>query len=325
MTCITNVPRSHRVGISAPGQFEPGSPLTIIRALAVVSNSHTWTPEYAEDDSQRGNPWLSSEGVVYNRGQGSGPLTLRPRADDFRFILPLLLGGAFSGNEIEPAIICNFFRLQADKSVAVFDHRDAKTNSWTLSSSSGQPVLQLEWNIESCKYVRTNAGTFTSGLDLSIQQPFVHTASTVTIDGDVYKVDDVSISGNNNLLTDIFFNSQTRTDLAMGNQVFQFTHTSPFNVSADLALLDLGASSVSGQVVYTAAGGSLTLTIDFPALHAPVAVPITPAGNTPVRYEGIQWTARTVGTGAGLEKPIKFTLDDDATTTTTTSTTTTGP
>jgi len=313
MTCITNVPRSHRVGISAPGAFEADPVLTITRALAVVSNSHTWTPEFAEDDSQRGNPWLSSEGVVYNRGQGSGSITMRPRADDFRALLPLLIGGTFSTNEIEPAIICNFFRIQADKSIAVFNHFDCKTNNWTISSSSGQPVLQLEWNIESCKFSRANAGTFTSGLSLSVQQPFVHTASTVTIDGDVYKVDDVSITGNNNLVTDIFFNSPTRTDLAMGNQTFQFTHTSPFDKSADLALLDLGASSVTGQVVYTAAGGLLTLTIDFPALHAPVPVPITPAGNTPVRYEGIQWTARTTGTGNSVVKPIKFTLDDDAT------------
>lgn len=318
MTCITNVPRSHRVGISAPGNFENDPALVIARALAVVSNSHTWTPEFVEDDAQRGNPWLSSEGVIYNRGQGSGAISLRPRANDFRSILPLLIGGTFSGDVIEPAIICNFFRVQADKSIAVFNHFDCKTNTWTISSSSGQPVLSLEWNIESCKYSRTAAGTFTSGLELSVQQPFVHTASTVTIDGTVYKVDDVSITGNNNLATDIFFNSQTRTDLAMGNQTFQFTHTSPFDKTADLDLLDLGASSVVGQVVYTAAGGALTLTIDFPALHAPVPVPITPAGNTPVRYEGIQWTARTTGAGAGLVKPIKFTLDDDPATPTTT-------
>jgi hypothetical protein len=313
MTCITNVPRSHRVGISAPGAFNPGSPLAITRALAVVSNSHTWTPEFVEDDGQRGTPWLSKEGVIYNRGQGSGSLVTRPRADDLRAILPLLIGGTWSTDVLEPDIMCNFFRLTSDKSIAVFDHRDCKTNTWTLSSSSGQPVLQLEWNIESCNFLRTAAGSFTAGLNLSLQQPFVHTLSTITINSVVYQVDDVSITGNNNLLTDIFFNSQTRTDLAMGNQTFQFTHTSPFDKTADLALLDLGATSVAAKVEYTAAGGLLKLTIDFPALHAPVPVPITPAGNSPVRYEGIQWTARTSGTGGSLLKPIKFTLDDDPT------------
>lgn len=310
MTCITNVPRSHRIGISAGGVFEAGTPLTIIRALATVSNGHVWTPEFVEDDGQRGTPWLSSEGVVYNRGSGSGSVVIRPRADELRTILPLLIGGTFDVNVLEPGIICDFFRLQSDKSVAVFDHRDAKTNNWTLSSSSGSPILQLDWGIESCKMVRTAAGSFTAGLSLSVMQPFVHTASTITIGGVVYKVDDVSIAGNNNLLTDVFYNSQTRTDLAMGNQVFTFTHTSPFDVSADLALLDLAATSVTGQIVYTAQAGALSLTIDFPALHAPVAVPSTPSGNSPVRYEGIQWTARTTGTGAGLVKPIKFTLDD---------------
>ena len=311
MACITNMPHSHRVGISASGAFEAVTPLTIVRALAIVSNSHVWTPEYVEDDGQRGNPWLSSSGVVYNRGVGSGPIVIRPRADELRHILPLLMGGTWDDDVLEPGVICDFFRMQHDKSIAVFDYRDCKTNSWTLTSSSSQPILQLEWNIESCKMSRTNAGTFTSGLDLSVQQPFVHTSSTLVIDGTTYVCDDVSIAGNNNLLTDIFYNKTTRTDLAMGSQGFTFTHTLPFDKAGDLDLLDLGATSVAASIIYTANSGAFSLKFDFPALHAPVPVPVTPAGNSPVRYEGIQWTARTtVDEADEVIKPIKVTLVD---------------
>jgi hypothetical protein len=313
MACITNMPRTHYIGVSAGGDFEADPVLDITKKLAIVSNSHVWTPEFVEDDSHRGTIWTPSEGVVYNRGMGSGPVVLRPRANDFRTLLPLLIGGTFSTNTITPGIICNFFRMMADKSVAVLDHKDCKTNSWTLSSSSGSPILQLEWNIESCKFSIENAGSFTSGLDFSVMPPFVHSKSTVTIGGVEYKVDDVSISGSNNLGTDIFYNSQTRTDLSPGNQTFTFTHSSPFDVDADIALLELGATSVTGSVVYTAgATNNLSLTISFPALHAPVVTPITAAGNTPTRYEGIQWTARTTGTGGSLAKPIQFVLDDTA-------------
>lgn len=312
MTCKTNMARTHRIGISAPGAFQPVTPLPIVRQLPFISNGHTWTPEFAEDEGFRGNPWRNKEGVVYVRGAGSGPIVLVPRADDMRTILPLLVGGTFATNVLEPAIICDFFRVQMDKFVATFDALDCKTNTWTLSSSSGSPVLQLEWNFESCGHLRSAAGTFTSGLSLSLLQPFVHTASTLTINGIVYKVDDVQIAGNNNLVTDLNYNSQTRTDLPMGMQEFTLTTTNPFDVSADLAILDLGlaSASVSGSILYTAQGGDLSLLIEFPALHAPVPTPIVAAGNTPVRYEGIQWTARTSGTGGSLVKPIKFTLDD---------------
>jgi hypothetical protein len=310
MTCITNMPRTHRVGISAPGAFEPVLPLTIIRALAPVSNSHVWTPEFAEDDGHRGNPWASKEGLVYVRGAGSGPLVLKPRVNELRNILPLLIGGTFAANVLEPAIICDFFRVECDKSISTYDFRDCKTNSWTMSSSSGSPILQLDWNFESGKMVRTAAGTFTAGLDLSLLPPLVHTTCVLTINGNVYKVDDVQVAGSNNLATDIFYNSQTRTDLAMGNQQFTLTTTNPFDVAGDVAIQDLGlaSASVAASLVYTS--GTTSLTIEFPALHAPVVTPITPAGNTAVRYEGIQWTARTSGAGVGLVKPIKFTLDD---------------
>jgi hypothetical protein len=311
MACITNMPRTHYIGVSGAGEFEADPLLTISRRLAIVSNSHVWTPEFIEDDSHRGTIWSPSEGVVYNRGMGSGSVVLRPRANDFSTLIPLLIGGTASSGVYEPGIICDFFRMMAFKSINTFDHQDCKTNSWTLSSSSGSPILQLEWNIESCKFA--SGASFPSNLDFSVMPPFVHSKSTIEIGGVEYKVDDVSITGNNNLGTDIFFNSQTRTDLSPGNQVFTFTHSSPFDTEDDLALLDLGATSVTGSVLYTAgATNNLSLLIEFPALHAPVVTPITPAGNTPTRYEGITWTARTTGTGSSLVKPIKFTLDATA-------------
>lgn len=319
--CITNMPRNHRVGISAGGAFEANPALTIVRQLAFLSNNHVWQREFVEDEGHRGNPWLSSEGVVFDKGRGTGPLTLNPRADDLTAIFPLLIGGEWADGVLEPEVICKFFRMMIDKKIATFDHRDCKTASWSLTSSTGSPILQLEWNIESCKMSRLAAGTFQGGLDLSMIQPFVHSQATVTIDDVEYKVDDVTVNGENNLDGDIFYNSQTRTDLAQGNQVFQFTHTSPFDKAADLAFLDLGATSVSGKVEYIAHGGAIKLTIEFPALHSPVDVPISPAGNTPARYEGIQWTARTVGAGGSLEKPIKITLDDDPETNVPTTTT----
>ena len=309
--CITNTPRTHKVGISAAAAF--GANPAITRQLLIESMNHQWTPEYAEDEGNNGTPWRASEGVRLAAERGSGAITLVPRADDLRFILPLLVGGTFAGsppNELEPEFLCDFFSLQVDQKLIVSNFRGAKTANWSLTSSRSQPLLTLEWGIESSTHQRGAAGSFTGGLNFSTLPPFVHTSSTITIDGRVYAVDDVSIAGNNNLDLELFYNSVTRTDLPPGDQIITFTHTSPFDVAADGGLLDLGATSVAAQVLYTAAGGDLSLTIDFPALHAPVSTPVTPQGNTPVRYNGLQWTARSKGTGGTYEKPVKFTLDD---------------
>jgi hypothetical protein len=309
MACITNTPQQHKLAISAPHVFEVTPDATMIHAFPFLSNNHVWTPEFIEDEGNRGNPFLASEGVMYSRGSGSGAVTMIPRADDLRVILPLLLGGAFTINEIEPALNCNFFSMQAYKGISVFNHRDCKTNTFSFNSSSGSPLLTLEWNIESSKFVTAAEGSFTAGLDLSLMQPFVHSQSTVTIDAREYKVDDVSFAGNNELNTDLFYNSVTRTDMPTGRMRYTFTHTSPFDVAADVALMERGTLSAAATVVYTS--GTTSMTIEFPALQSPIPSPITPAGtNTPVRLEGIQWEARSKGAGGTFETPLKITLDD---------------
>lgn len=305
--CITNVPRKHKIAVSNGAAY--GDAKAMVLALPVLQNAHQWIPEFVEDEGNRGTVWRASEGVVENRAFGTGNVSLIPRADDFTTLLPLLFGGTWATNVFTPEPLCDFFDMEAEKVVAVFEHNDCKTQSASLSSSSGSPLLSLDWAIESCNYVQKAAGTFDGALTFSAFQPFVHSTATVTIGGTTFQVDDVSIGVQNSLMTDLFYNSNRRTDIPQGEQIITFTHSSPFDTTADLALLNYGDSSVTAQVVYTANGGNLSLQFDFVALHAPVPTPITPAGNTPVRYNGITWRARTTGSGAGLTEPFTVTLD----------------
>jgi hypothetical protein len=313
--CITNVPRKHKIAVSAGGAFAASTPKTMLRAFPVLQNNHVWTPEFVEDEGNRGSVWRASEGVVKNRESGSGNLSLIPRADDFTTLLPLLFGGTWATNLFTPEPLCDFFDFHAEKNVAVFQHRNCKTSQASLSSSTGSPLLSLDWGIESCNYERLAAGSFDDSLVFSEFQPFVHAGSTVTIDGTVYNVDDCQIAVNNSLVTDLFYNNTNRIDVPQGEQIITFTHSSPFDTAADLGLLDIGqaADSVAASVRYEAQGGALSLQFDFPALHAPVVTPVTPAGNTPVRYNGIQWRARTVGQVANGDYQEPFTVTLDAT------------
>lgn len=315
-TCITNIPRTHRFGVSALGNYTTTTNAAIVPANVYghLSNSHQWTPVFSQDEQHNGTPFYASEGVVYEAGSGSGSVSLTPRADDYRTILPLLLGNTFEADDIEPSVdgYCQFFHMASYKEITVFNHFNCKTSNWSLSSSRSQSRLQLEWGIESCQFLTTAASDFPTltASPVSTLSPFVHTSSTLTIGGTEYRVDDVSITGNNNIDGESqFYNSTERGDLPSGMQEYALTFSFPFDTAADVALLANGLGMAEATFVYTAPGG-LSLTIYFPALHPVFVSPNTPAGNAPVRHEGIVWTARSEGTGGSYQSPIKFTLDD---------------
>jgi hypothetical protein len=305
--CITNVPRKHKIAVSAGHAYDATTAVTL--ALPVLQNNHQWIPEFVEDEGNRGNIWRASEGVVYSRGMGTGNVSLIPRGDDINTLFPLIFGGDVAGT---PGALCEFFTMRADKNVTTFEHQNCKTQSASFSSSSGSPILSMDWAIESCNYADVGADAIPSALTFSELKPFVHSRATVTIDGDTYQVDDVTISVQNSLGTDLFYNSPVRTDLYQGEQIITFTHSSPFDSAADLDLLVQGQSdtSVSATVQYVTGSGASTSTMtwNFVALHAPVPTPITPGGNTPVRYNGITWRARTIGSGGSLQPPFTMTI-----------------
>ena len=113
---------------------------------------------------------------------------------------------------------------------------------------------------------------------------------------------------NNNLRKERYYNCDTRIGLPPGDQTIQITCTFPFDSpTRDVALLQMGANSISAQVVYTAMAGALTLTFDFPAVHAPIPTPTTPTAENDVVLDGVVWTARSPIIG---DEPVIITLDD---------------
>ena len=134
-----------------------------------------------------------------------------------------------------------------------------------MSASDSSPLLRLENNVEAASRRLTDAvgGTVQPTLALSTEQPFVFCNATLTIGGTTFRMKEVTISGDNQLDTEGYFNSCDRVEIPSTFQTFTLSHSVPFDDANALGLLNTSANAV-GQVVFTS--GVYTMTIDFPSL-----------------------------------------------------------
>lgn len=301
--CTANTSRQSLYAFSTAGST------TLSKQVACRSFGLKSDTTYAKDDGANGTLWSRDEDYVVDKTSVGGTVDMAVRPSDLRWILPLITGGTFSGNDIKPAPSCPFFRSgRYDRKLdKVFTYVDCVTSRAVLSSNDGSNgLLGLSWDILCSQRTRGAAGTWPVGLTLATQQPFVHRQSVVTIDGTAKRVKNSSIAFDNQLMTDEFYNSQYRGDFPQDGQLITFSHESPFDDSSDENLLDL-VTSVSASVVYTS--GALSLTFTFPALRAIPSEPGIGGRGTRVT-NSITWEAAVKSSGSPSDAPVLITLDD---------------
>jgi hypothetical protein len=300
--CVTNVGRGHRLAVTA---LNAALPATKILLFDTFSVKHVLEQE--ADQGIDGQPFERSEGVVDTIHRVTGGMSLKPRADELRVLLPLIFGAAFDTNTLDPAPVCGAFGIQHDNQIGVSNFVGCKVNTAQFSSSASSQILTLSMDIVGKTHETSTA--FPTGLEYSVLPPFVHKHSTLTIDEDTYKMDDFNLSVNNGLLADLFYNTAALTDIPSGTQLYQLSHTSPVDLQADLDLRALGTAAVSASVLFD--NGSLSLKFDFPALQAAIETPGVGGRNAPYRHENLTWNARTdTAQVATYPGPIQITLDD---------------
>ncbi len=185
-------------------------------AVSKLISARSWglkqTTTYAKDEGPNGTLWDDDSNYAIDKTSAAGPIDFVPRPDHFRWLLPLIFGGTFSTNDLKPAPICAFYKAaRYDRTLdKVFLYNDCVTSTASFSSSSSAPVLAINMAIEAKTRTRGAANTWPSGMTLSALQPFVHSSSTLQLDSNSIRVDDIKIDVDNMLITDSFFNSQTR-------------------------------------------------------------------------------------------------------------------
>lgn len=207
-----------------------------------------------------------SESLVDGTKTTSGAINITPRLDDLQDVfLPAIFGGL-----PDPAAI-GTFAVSIDREVKVYNTAAAAIASATFTSSAGQ-LLKLAMQVEGLATVVANAGTFPS-LDLSTMRPLIHHLGVLTIGGTAYRMDNVSLNVNNNLILDDFWNSQTRVELPQGERLTQLEVDLPFTTTEFAAMYAaVQVTGATGSLVYTDGAGN-SLGFAFPSLHW---VPPTP-------------------------------------------------
>lgn len=296
-----NTPRKQKYA------FSVGGSTTLSKLVTMESFGIVTDPQLIEDTGSNGTLWANDQDFQLGNIPCGGPVDFVPRPNDLRWLLPLIFGGSFSGNDLKPAPSSAFFRVgRLDTCVdKLYTFIDCATNVSTLSSADGG-ALRLNMGIEACQMSRGASSGWPSGMSLSTIQPFVHSHSVVTIDGDVHRVKNTSITCDNKLILDEFYNSRTRGDFPSDGQVITLSHESPFDSAEAEGWLDI-VDSVSASVVYTSGGLSLTFT--FPALRALIGPPTVGARNTRIR-KSITWKATVDSAGTPSDAPVLITLDD---------------
>lgn len=257
------------------------------------------------DNEMAGQLDQRSESVAEGPYKVSGAMAWAPRPDELTAILPLIFGGAFSGNTLDPAYLTQYFPLTVDRKIAVYNHTDCRTSKATFSSSASQ-LLKLNWEVEALAQAKASADSFPA-IDLSILQPYIHNQAVITIDGTARPVDNVEVMVDNMLDTERFFTSSTRTELPQGGRNITFSCDSPFT-TGDIDLNEIALAGVAATIVYTNGGRSLTFA--FPCLQIAPELPGLEGSSSELRQR-LVFTARTLD-GDAIPNAIQIINDATA-------------
>lgn len=199
-------------------------------------------------------------------------LSLKPTAAELAIVLPWLMGGTPTGTTTITYPTGNTVptkRLQYDDGNSVVHTYDpmAVSSASFSSSSSGQTLgIDLQLVGQTAVIGTAFPSTGVTGID-NVTGPFVHsdTAGAVLVNGVVTLCENVSISVDNGILTDRFFNSLTLAGFVKHDRSIKVSLTYPYGEAP--TLYDAGGAGVPVVVTYT--NGAYILAFTFPAVRFP--------------------------------------------------------
>lgn len=189
-----------------------------------------------------------------------GPLRLEPNKAEMAALLPWILGTSsgtgpttYSLTETLPSRY-----VTIDRIFKVFTYDTVKVDVATFSARQGEPLV-LTLDLIGKDETVGNAGTFPS---LSIGEattPWVMTDLTLTINAVTVTPSEFSLTINNFIDKERFFNGRTLASVESLDREISMTVVCPYGDQG--ALYDAGEAGVAGTAVFTNGSNVLTMTM----------------------------------------------------------------
>ncbi len=206
-----------------------------------------------------------------------GPLELQPTALDLTTLLQWGLGGTPTGSPTVTYPLGDILSTRfvvVDRVAKVFTYSGVACNKLVIKGNSGQP-LHFTFDLIGMDESVGNAGSFPGGLVIdTTTQPFIFTDLVMTIAGTDYSIKDMTITVDNSIDSERFFNSQTLVGPIAHDRHVMLSCALPYGAAYAL----YGASTVATGVACTATftNGSSVLTLSMIKVAFPRQAPSVP-------------------------------------------------
>ncbi len=203
-----------------------------------------------------------------------GSITFEPSPTELRKMMPRILGGTEAGASPYTCAVAETvpaFWIMVDRVAKVYQYNNCYVDKAHFRASEGQP-LEVTLDIEALTETITAAATFTGGLTIDANPPFVFWDGVLTLASASIPVRSVEVTIDNMLKKDRFTNTQTRSAIAAMDRVVTIRAECPYTADTT-ALYDTAIGGVTADLTFTNGGKVFRLILQnvyFPARRSPV-------------------------------------------------------
>jgi hypothetical protein len=287
-----------------------GASLPLTRRVALERCGVAKIPSLIEPESQmRGTIFRDSESVSAGTYTVGGAIQWNPRPDELYDLMPLILNGSWSGGgpyTMSPALLVDGFYFGQDLVRKVYTYDGMKVVRAVFASAAGQQ-LSLSLDMEGLTETEGNAGTFPT-LALSVQPPMTHAMAALVLNTHTHYTENVAVTIENPVNGTRFFNSLSRTEVPVLDNIIRLAITPPYTANAITDFYKIPLGGIAGYVVWT--NGNYQLRFDFDCLQASPRNPES-GGKTAELMLPVEFIARTKS-GGSYTGGVRVTLNKTA-------------
>lgn len=226
-------------------------------AYEFTSETMTRSVEHIGGVGISGDRQVRQERIVEGTIDVSGSITMEPTPDEMDKWLPRILGGAKQvDNTISIANTLPEFILEISKVGRAFKFANCKVNRATIRVATGS-VVELTLDVLAKTF--TTPASITS-VPLVQAAPYVFHEGVLTLIALTREFNEAELTIENNLLGDIYRNSQTRSHIPEGPVAVTFNPTLPFTAD-EVDILNQTVAGAAATLVLTKGAKSLTVAL----------------------------------------------------------------